>query len=94
MLKMTQETKHTPLDMLKNLINVDEDGDFFYCKEADPLGLIDKALVTQNELLEATQGLLLWLADETIKRRLDGIPDSGPVEHALKAIAKAKGQPC
>lgn len=44
------------------------------------------------ELLEATQGLLLWLADETIKRRLEGLDDCQPVKHALKAIAKARGE--
>lgn len=43
------------------------------------------------ELLSAVRGLLLWLADDTIARRLDGLDDTGPVQAALAAISKAKG---
>lgn len=98
---MTQE-KHTPAPWVKNGDFIESQDGYWICAlDTEPIHKIDygeteqanaRLIAAAPELLEAAQGLLLWIADETIKRRLEGREDCAPVKAALAAIAKARGE--
>ncbi len=59
------------LQELKSNLNLDEDGDFFICREAKPLQLIEQAQKRHSQLLEAMEELTCFICDEPGRESLE-----------------------